>query len=124
MFCSPALTRRRLILIRLTLALLVVCLAVTATAQFRRGFSNVRLAGPTDFDGHFHFCRLVYQGNGRGGSWTTDFPRADINMSIRLSELTRTNVSFNASGQPNHMLVRAPREELFQCPIHILATRG
>jgi len=34
---------------------------------------------------------------GTGGSWRTDFPRADINMSIRLSELTRTNVSFTAA---------------------------
>jgi hypothetical protein len=121
---SPAVNRRRLVLIRLTIALLVVCLAGSAAAQFRRGFGNVRLASARDFTGHFHFCRLVYGGNGRGGSWTTDFPRADINMSIRLSELTRTKVSFDASGQPNHLLVRASSEELFQCPFLIMAAPG
>ena len=116
--------RRWLVLLRLAIALLAVCLAGTAAAQFRRGFSGVRLASPGDFDGHFHFCRLVYQGNGRGGSWTTDFPRADINMSIRLSELTRTKVSFDGSGQPNHLLVRATSDELFQCPFLIMAAPG
>ena len=124
MLRAPAVNRRRLVLVRLTIALLVVCLAGTATAQFRRGFGNVRLASARDFDGHFHFCRLVYQGNGRGGSWTTDFPRADINMSIRLSELTRTTVSFDAAGQPNHLLVRATSDELFQCPFLIMAAPG
>ena len=86
----------------------------------------MRLAAPNDFDGSFHFCRLVYQGarNGSGGSWTTDFPRADINMSIRLSELTRTKVSFDRSGQPNHLLVRPMSDELFQCPFLIMAAPG
>ena len=111
---------------RLAALLLAVCVAGTATAQFRRGFSGVRLATAKDFDGRFHFCRLVYQGarNGSGGSWTTDFPRADINMSIRLSELTRTRVSFDPSGQPNHLLVRATSDELFQCPFVIMAAPG
>ena len=117
--------RRRLILVRATLVLLAVCIAGTAKAQFRRGgLFGARLATPNDFSGHFHFCRLVYQGNGRGGSWTTDFPRADINMSIRLSELTRTKVSFDGSGQPNHLLVRPTSEELFQCPFVIMAAPG
>jgi len=116
--------RRREILIRFAIALIVVCTAATAYAQFRRGFSGVHLATPQDFDGHFNFCRLVYQGNGRGGSWTTDFPRADINMSIRLSELTRTKVSFDPAGQPNHLLVRPTSDELFQCPFVIMAAPG
>jgi len=110
------------------LALLVavaVLVSVTADAQFRRSPFGARLATPRDFDGRFHFCRLVYQGarNGSGGSWTTDFPRADINMSIRLSELTKTNVSFT-SGQPNHLLVRPTDDTLFQCPFVIMAAPG
>ena len=49
------------------------------------------MATEEDFDGRFHYCRLVYQGafNGNGGSWRTDYPNADINMSVRLSELTK-----------------------------------
>ena len=43
---------------------------------------------------------------GDGGGWSVDFPRADINMSIRLSELTKTTVSFAAPEEPNHVVVR------------------
>jgi hypothetical protein len=110
--------------IRLVIFVVAVCVAGAASAQFGRGLFNPRLATARDFDGNFHFCRLVYLGNGRGGSWTTDFPRADINMSIRLSELTRTKVSFDPSGQPNHLLVRATSDELFQCPFLIMAAPG
>ena len=107
------------------LAALVAGLATTAQAQFQRGFGGVRVATPADFDGRFHFCRLVYRGGrgGAGGSWATDFPRADINMSIRLSELTKTQVSFTG-GQPNHLLVRPTDDTLFQCPFVIMAAPG
>jgi hypothetical protein len=110
----------------LFILVIVLALAPAASGQFRRSFFGVRLATPQDFDGRFHFCRLVYQGSldGSGGSWTTDFPRADINMSIRLSELTRTSVSFDRSGQPNHLLVRPTSDELFLCPFVIMAAPG
>ena len=93
-------------------------------AQFGRGFGSVRVATARDFDGRFHFCRLVYRGRrGGGGSWQTDFPRADINLSIRLSELTKTKVSF-AAGYPNHLLVRPTDDVLFQCPFVLMSTPG
>ncbi|MSO82120.1 MAG: DUF4159 domain-containing protein [Acidobacteria bacterium] len=103
-----------------------VAIATVAEAQFRRGFSSARYATDKDFDGGFHYCRLVYGGGFRrgGGSWTTDYPNADINMSIRLSELTKINVSRNASGQPNHLLVRVSGDELFQCPLVIMSAPG
>jgi len=107
-----------------TLALLALGLAAGAQAQFGRSFGGVRVATPRDFDGRFHFCRLVYRGGrGGGGSWQTDFPRADINMSIRLSELTKTKVSF-AADYPNHLLVRPTDDTLFQCPFLIMAAPG
>jgi hypothetical protein len=104
---------------------LAIGLAATANAQFRRGLFGVRLAQPADFDGRFHFCRLVYEPSptGTGGSWRTDFPRADINMSIRLSELTRTDVSFT-SAQPNPLLVRPTDDMLFQCPFVLMSAPG
>lgn len=107
------------------LAVVAILASATADAQFRRGLFGVRVATAKDFDGRFHFCRLVYEPSrtGTGGSWTTDFPRADINMSIRLSELTKTNVSFTA-GQPNHLLVRPTDDTLFQCPFVIMAAPG
>ena len=76
----------------------LLCAAATAQAQFRGrggfGFS-ARTASPQDFDGSFHFCRIVFRNalEGDGGGWSVDYPRADINFSIRLSELTKTHVS-------------------------------
>ena len=103
-------------------------LATTPDAQFRRGrFFGTRAATAADFHGgRFHYCRVMYRTafNGTGGNWTTDYPRADINMSIRLSELTKTDVSFDASGQPNHVVVRPSGDELFQCPLVILSAPG
>ena len=107
------------------LTALAVGIAAVAAAQFSRDLFGVRVARMSDFDGKFHFCRLVYQsnGNGRGGSWRTDFPNADINMSIRLSELTKTHVSFTR-GSPNPLLVRPTDDVLFQCPMVIMTAPG
>jgi hypothetical protein len=99
--------------------------ASAVAAQFQRGIPfGTRIATAKDFDGRWHFCRLVYQGNRNGGSWTTDYPNADINMSIRFAELTKTRVSFTPSGQPNHLLVRPTDDELFQCPLVIMTAPG
>ena len=115
---------------RQCLAVLVLAglmLAATADAQFnRRSPALNRLAATSDFDGQFHFCRVVYQSSmfGRGGNWTTDYPNADINLSIRLSELTRTQVSMSPGGYPNHLLVRLDSDELFQCPFILMSAPG
>src|SRR5512147_1197697 len=90
----------------------LLCAAVTVQAQFRRGRGGfgfgVRTASAKDFDGSFHFCRIVFRNSieGDGGGWSVDYPRADINFSLRLSELTKTHVSRDVSGEPNHLLVR------------------
>ena len=110
----------------------VICAltATAASAQFGRGgffgFGASRIATPQDFDGRFHYCRVVYRQSpdGRDGSWRTDYPRADINFSIRFSELTRANVSFNSRREPNHLLVNLGGPELFGCPIVILSAPG
>ena len=111
----------------LLFAALVLAVSASAAAQFNRGVPRgTRLATEKDFDGRFNFCRLVYQGNrlGGGGSWTTDYPNADINMSIRLAELTKTRVSFYPDGQPNHVLVRPTDASLFKCPLVIMTAPG
>ena len=51
-----------------------------------------------------------------GQGWWTDYPDADKNFSIRLSELTKTRVSRQANGEPNHFVVQATDDTLFQCP--------
>jgi hypothetical protein len=103
-----------------------ICLtAAIAAAQFGRGRFGFRasFASAKDFDGHFHFCRWVYQSalDGDGGNWNADWPRADINLSIRLSELTKADVSKDPSGEPNHLLVRFTNPEVFDCPF-VMAT--
>jgi hypothetical protein len=91
----------------------LVFLSALAAAQRggRRGgaFSQRQLAYATldDFDGTFQFCRVVFRqaSNGDGGNWSVDFPRADENLSVRLSELTKTPVGLDADNVPKHLLV-------------------
>jgi hypothetical protein len=99
----------------------LVLLGTAAGAQqFSRGRGmRARIAAAADFDGRFNFCRLMYTSVLReegGAGWGTDYPGADQNLSVRLSELTKTSVSRQADGQPNHLVVRATDPQLFQCP--------
>lgn len=84
------------------------------------------MARPDSFDGRFHYCRAVYRLNpsGDGGSWLTDYPLADIDLSIRLAELTKISVSFNEAREPNHLIVRLTDDELFQCPFIMMQEVG
>ncbi len=110
--------------------LIAVLLAATAASAqeqwggsrgygYGRGRFPPRFPTATSFDGGFNFCRLVYTSVRReegGSGWTTDYPDADINFSIRLSELTKTKISKQASGDPNHLTVRLVDPSMFQCP--------
>jgi hypothetical protein len=92
---------------------------------FRGGFS-VRPAVPEDFDGSWQFCRVAFSQNryGDGGGWSVDYPRADINMSIRLSELTKTTVGFDGPEEPKHVVIRLTDPTLFQCPFIMMTEIG
>jgi len=118
------LTRPRLI--ALTVALAALTIAVEVEAQFFRNFRSVRIARPVDVDGTFQFCRIMFTDNplGDGGDWSVDWPRADINLSIRLSELTKTLVGKAPSGDPNHLLMRITDEALFKCPFIMMTEVG
>ncbi len=99
---------------------------VDAAAEQGRGGrfgQTVPVATPDSFDGFFQFCRLAFRASraGDGGNWAVDFPRAEVNFSIRLSELTKTRVSFDAAREPRHLVVQATMPELFQCPF-VMAT--
>jgi len=84
------------------------------------------MATPESFDGGFNFCRIMFSGSpdGDGANWSVDYPRADINLSIRLSELTRTRISRDSSGEPNHVLLRLTDDLLFQCPFIMMTEVG
>ena len=105
---------------------LVVCLVTTAAAQFGRQFRGygprgypAKFAKPDDFGRGFNFCRAVYTSGRReagGQGWSTDYPDAELNFSIRLSELTKTRVTKDHQGSPEHVVVRLTEEALYQCP--------
>ena len=99
------------------------------TAQFgRRGLYQRRAAFATlqDFDGGYQFCRVVFRQsrNGDGAGWNVDWPRADENLSIRLSELTKTRRSaWTATASPSPARP-AHRPELFHCPFIMMTEAG
>jgi hypothetical protein len=93
----------------------------------RRSFSDVRFATLDDFDGTFQFCRVVYRTieGGDGGDWSVDWPRADLNLSTRLAELTRAPVGINsATGEPNVLMIKLSDPELFHCPFIMMTEVG
>ena len=123
--------RRRRHIILVLAALVALVLAVRVDAQFRQrrgGFGNLgsgNIATDKDFDGAFHFCRVWFRSDfrGDGGNWSVDYPRADINLSVRLGELTRTNVSMT-NGEPNPLLIRLTDDVLFRCPFVMMTEVG
>jgi hypothetical protein len=117
---------------RVQVALSAVIAAITigaiAEAQRRsRGFGySIKTPTAQSFDGKFNFCRIMfaYSDQGDGDGWMVDYPRADINLSIRLAELTKTPISLTPSGEPNHLVVRLTDQELFQCPFVMMTEVG
>ena len=91
-------------LVALITGALVLASAALAVAQFRGRGLDVRALAPAQFpDGDVVICRLVYTEVRRYGvGWRTDYPLGERNLSIRLSELTRTRVSRGGNGEPNH----------------------
>ena len=99
-------------------------LATVADAQVgwggvRGSRRALRLKPATHRDNGFTFCRLMYTSVRRereGYGWSTDYPDADSNFMIRLSELTSTKVDFDERQRPNHWVVEATDPALFTCP--------
>ena len=105
---------------------LVLLVATTAAAQdwyrgYGRGFNRVppRLPQANSYDGAFSFCRGLftqYRGEPSGSGWSTDYPDADVNFSVRFAELTKTSVGKQPTGDPNHLVVPLSHDYLFNCP--------
>jgi hypothetical protein len=113
----------------MVLAAMASLAATVAFAQFGRGGNSsiaAHTARPGSFDGRFHYCRGVYRMNptGDGGSWLTDYPLADIDLSVRLAELTKIRVAFDAPGEPQHLIVQLTGDELFKCPMIMMQEVG
>jgi hypothetical protein len=93
------------------------------------GFSRTRpkFATPADFDGEFNYCRGLYTSDVReagGSGWDTDYPGADNNFSVRLSELTLVRVKLDEGGQPDNVVVRLTDPLLFHCPVLFMEDVG
>src|SRR5687767_7200947 len=109
---------------------LVLAFATLAGAGYAQrgggGYTGVRRPGPDSFTGSFTFCRLAFRSayGGYGGGWGVDYPRADENLSIRLSELSETAVKFDKAGTPDYVVIQATEPELFKCPFVAVTNHG
>ncbi len=88
-----------------------------------------RFPTPTSFGGGFNFCRVMFQSDHREKQgWSTDYPGADINFSVRLAELTKVQVKLTREGEeeemPDAVVVRLSDEALFQCPFIFMEDAG
>lgn len=110
--------------------MLAALIAGGASAQFRRGFRYrgpaAKMATPEDFDGAFMFCRILFRNaaDGDGNGWGVDYPRADINLSFRLSELTKTTVSRDERDGFNHVVLELTDPLLYRCPFVMMTEPG
>ena len=111
-------------------ALLVATLAhaqqIWVGGQRGRGYPP-RWAQLSDFDGSFLYCRAFYTSRWRGSSgsgWSTDYPGADNNFSVRLAELTRVPIRYDVTRQPIHVVVALDDPLLYRCPMLFMEDVG
>jgi hypothetical protein len=90
------------------------------------GTTAPRFPNAQSFQGAFTFCRVMFSSNRREKrGWDTDYPGADINFSVRLSELTRTRVARQTpGGDPEYVVVRLTDDALFKCPFVLMEDAG
>ena len=93
----------------------VTVVLTTMTVSGQRWRAQPELATSDSYDGEFHYCRVAFGSNrnGAGGGWLTDYPDADLNLSIRLGELTKTRVSRDSSGDPIRWSFGSPMRRCF-----------
>jgi hypothetical protein len=117
-------------------AIIGVTGATVATVHAQRiwagfyGRTPPKFPTATTFDGNFHFCRVMFSSNRREKQgWSTDYPGADINLSVRLAELTKVRVTMAHDGGeggdvPDAVVVRLTDDALFQCPFALMEDAG
>jgi len=118
---------------KVLIGVLAAAVASMASAQGRRrGFGGgfrqpmVRLATRDDFDGNFLFCRILFRNapDGDGDGWSVDYPRADINLTFRLSELTKVTVTRDPDDGYHHVVLRLTDPLLYHCPFAMMTEPG
>ena len=119
--------RRATIVATACVAVLAAAGAVQAQRFFREGSFAPRWAPPHMPDASFVVCRLAYRqvrSEQSGIGWQTDYPYAEVNLTTRLSELTKTRVSVDGNQEPNFYVVRFTDDALFNCPITVASDAG
>jgi len=109
--------------------LIAASLMMPASAQRRGGgrFFSPRPGDNPKYDGLFQFCRIQFRNasDGDGAGWYVDWPRADENLTFRLSELTTTLVSQDSGGRYNHSVMNLTDAlTLSHCPFTMLTEPG
>jgi hypothetical protein len=114
-------------------AVAIVIAATTAAAQIwvggYGGRTPPRFPTATSFGGGFNFCRVMFTSDHREKQgWSTDYPGADINFSIRIGELTKMQVKMTDDGEggqdPDAVVVRLTDDALFKCPFIFMEDAG
>ena len=112
-----------------TLAVIIGVLGATVTAVHAQriwagyyGRTPPKFPTATTFDGNFHFCRVMFTSDRREKQgWGTDYPGADINLSVRLAELTKVRVTMTHDGEeagPRRRRRPADRRCAVSMPVH------
>ena len=112
---------------RAGIAVVLALVAVTGAMSVAQRFGVAEGAGagirvpPVDFnDGAFTICKWMFRSERSepgGIGWSTDYPFGEINLLIRLSEMTRIRVSRDGARNVNYWVVRLTDDQLFECPI-------
>jgi Domain of unknown function (DUF4159) len=119
--------RRKTGVVGLVSVLGLLLIASASAAQFGfRGRQMTRYVPAGSYTGSFLFCRISFRNNpyGDGGGWDVDAPRADLNLSFRLAELTKTPISRDPSGEIRHIVIRLTDPELYKCPFIMMTEVG
>jgi hypothetical protein len=108
-------------------AIVVVLVALTGAVSVAQRFGVIEGAGagirvpPAELsDGGFTVCKWMFRSDRSepgGVGWSTDYPFGEINLLIRLSDLTRVRVSRTDDRDVNYWVVRLTDDQLFQCPL-------
>ena len=103
------------------LVLLALVLAEPLSGQWggRRRRVPIRKPSEAAEQGGFTFCRLQYRpvrSEWLGTGWDTDYPDGDRNLPLRLSQLTKADISRDQRGDPFHAVVSATEASLYDCP--------
>lgn len=113
----------------LACAVVAVLLGATVVSAQRWGWSRMPPRFPDGQPTHrlFTFTRGLYQSTHReqgGQGWYTDYPDADINFTIRLSELTHAPVGMDHRDSPDHIVVELTDPLLYTYPFLFMSDVG